>query len=105
MSKEILETNESRELSLYAVNDYATYSQAIQPVVRCLVKKAKADTFNYDKAQKAFYNVATYAAKKYAADFGGVYYRMFSAANRRLTAAYLLDYYMDEIDDGFAGIR
>lgn len=95
------QTAESRELYLYTINDYATYTQAIQPVIRCLVKKAKADTFNYDKAQKAFYNVATFAAKRYAHDYGGCYYKMFSTEDRRMTAAELLDYFMDEIDDGF----
>lgn len=99
MSKEILETNESRELSLYAVNDYATYSQAIQPVIRCLAKKIKAGDFDEVKARKAFGNVAIYAAKKYAADFGGVYYRLFRAEDRRLTAAYLLDYFMEDIKE------
>lgn len=97
MNNEIKHTNESRELSLYAVNDHAIYTSAIMPVIRCLAKKFKAGTFDAPKARKAFYNVATFAAKKYARDFGGCYYKMFSTADRRLTGADLFDYYIEDI--------
>lgn len=97
MSKEILETAESSELSLYTINDSTIYHQAIQPVIRCLAKKIKAGNFDEAKARKAFYNVATFAAKRYANDFGGCYYKMFSTEDRRLTAAYLTGYFMEDI--------
>lgn len=99
MNTKILNTDESLELTLFAVNDYSTYTQAIQPVIRCLSKKLRAGTFDMAKANKAFVNVAVFAAKKYAADFGGCYYKMFSPSDRRLTAASLLDTYMEDIKE------
>lgn len=99
MNTKILNTDESLELTLFAENDYEVYNNAIMPVVRCLSKKFKAGTFDMTKAHKAFVNVAVFAAKKYAADFGGVYYRLFSPSDRRLTAASLLETYMDDIKE------
>lgn len=99
MNNEILATAESSELSLYAINDSAIYHQSIQPVIRCLAKKIKVGNFDEAKARKAFYNVANFAAKKYAQDFGGCYYKMFSTEDRRLTAAYLLGYFMEDINE------
>lgn len=97
MKTEIKHTWESRELSLYAVNDYSTYTQAIQPVIRNLAKKLNAGIFDNDKARKAFTNVALFAAKKYARDFGGVYYKIFKAEDRRLAGADLFDYFVEDI--------
>lgn len=102
MSKEILETNESRELVLSAINDYATYTRAIQPAIRCLKKKYRSGTFDADKAVKQFYHVATYAAKEYAREFcdnATPYYKIFSTDDRRAAAAELLDYYMEDITE------
>ena len=99
-TEEIKHTAESRELSLYAVNDYATYTRAIMPAIRCLAKKFKAGTFDAEKATKQFYHVATFAAKEYARAFcdnATPYYKVFSTADRRLVAADLLDYYMEDI--------
>lgn len=100
MNNEVKHTNESRELSLFACNDYATYTNAIMPAIRCLSKKINAGTFDNEKAIKAFYNVATFAAKKYSRDYCDAntkYYKIFSTADRRLTAEDLLDYYMEDI--------
>lgn len=101
MSKEIKHTEESRELVLSAINDYAVYTRAIMPAIRCL-KKFKAGTFDADKAVKQFYHVATYAAKVYAREFcdnATPYYKVFSTADRRAAAADLLDYYMEDITE------
>lgn len=97
MNKQINNTEASRELSLYSVNDYEVYINAIQPVIRNLAKKLNAGIFDNDKARKAFTNVALFAAKKYAADFGGVYYKIFNAEDRRLTGADLFDYFIEDI--------
>lgn len=100
--KEIKHTWESRELVLAAINTYATYTGAIMPAIRCLKKKYRAGTFDADKAIKAFYNVATFAAKVYARDYcdsATPYYKVFSTEDRRLAAADLLDYYMEDITE------
>lgn len=99
MNKQIKHTEESRELVLFTTNDYAIYTSAIMPAIRCLQKKFKAGTFDAEKALKQFYHVATYAAKAYARDFGGCYYKMFSTADRRAAAADLLAYYMEDITE------
>lgn len=102
MNKEIKHTHESRELALSAINDYATYTRAIQPAIRCLSKKYRAGTFDAAKAVKQFYHVATYAAKEYAREFCDAatpYYKVFTADCRRATAAELLSYYMEDITE------
>lgn len=102
MKTEIKHTETSRELMLFATNDYATYTAAIQPAIRCLSKKYRAGTFDADKAVKQFYHVATYAAKAYAREFcdkATAYYKVFSTADRRATAADLLDYFMEDITE------
>lgn len=102
MKTEIKHTEASRELSIYSVNDYAIYTSAIMPAIRCLQKKYRAGIFDADKATKQFYHVATFAAKEYArafCDSNTPYYKVFSAEDRRLTAADLLDYYMEDITE------
>lgn len=102
MKTEIKHTCESRELSLYAVNDHAIYTSAIMPAIRCLSKKYRAGIFDADKATKQFYHVATFAAKEYARAFcdkATPYYKVFSTEDRHLTAADLLDYYMEDITE------
>lgn len=94
-------TAESRELVLFAVNDYATYKQIITPVIKSLRKKVTAGTFDQSNI-KAFYNVATFAAKRYAREFCDAatpYYKVFTADCRRATAAELLSYYMEDITE------
>lgn len=100
MKTEIKHTEASRELMLFAPNDYATYTSAIKPAIRSLQKKYRAGTFDADKAIKQFYHVATFAAKAYASEFcdkATAYYSVFSTTDRRIVASYLLDYFMDEI--------
>lgn len=102
MNNEIKHTNESRELVLFAVNDYATYTGAIQPAIRNLAKKVKTGSFDTEKAATLFYHVATAAAKNYAREFcdsNTPYYKIFSTADRRLVAADMLDYYMEDITE------
>lgn len=102
MNNEIIKhTEASHELVLFTTNDYATYTRAIQPAIRCLAKKYRAGTFDAEKAVKQFYHVATYAAKEYAREFcdkATAYYKVFSTADRRAAAADLLDYFMEDIE-------
>lgn len=97
MKTEYKQTEASRELSLYSVNDHEVYTNAVQPVIRNLAKKLNAGIFDNDKARKAFANVALFAAKKYARDFGGVYYKIFSAEDRRLAGVDLFNYFVEDI--------
>lgn len=103
MKTENKHTAESHELMLFALNDFETYTQAIIPAIRNLAKKVKSGVFDNAKAVTLLYHVATYAAKRYARAYFSrtpnpqQYYTIFSAANRRLTAADLLSQLMDDI--------
>lgn len=102
MNAQVKHTESSRELALFATNDYSIYVSAIQPAIRCLKKKYRAGTFDAEKATKQFYYVATVAAKNYAREFCDAdtpYYSVFRADDRRAAAADLLDYFMDEITE------
>ena len=64
------ETEESRELFLYATNDGDLYRRMITPVIQNLRKKAKKGIYDKEKAVDAFYYVACEASKMYNKDFG-----------------------------------
>ena len=64
------ETEESRELFLYATNDGDLYRRMITPVIQNLRKKAKKGIYDKEKAVDAFYYVACEASKMYQKDFG-----------------------------------
>lgn len=91
-------TTESRELTLYAVNDSTCYAQACA-IIESLQKKIKAGKYDESKAQKAWYNLAIFAAKRYAAEFDSVanWYKLFAVADRKLAALDFADYYSEQI--------
>lgn len=64
------ETEESRELFLYATNDGTLYRRMIQPIIANLRKKAIKGIYDKEKAVDAFYYVACEASKMYNKDFG-----------------------------------
>lgn len=89
------ETEESRELFLYATNDGNLYRQSITPAIENLRKKYNKGIFDREKAIDLFYYIATSASKLYNKDFG----YMFDVQARFTAAADMVDYYMDEITE------
>lgn len=87
------ETEESRELFLYAINDGELYRSMISPIIANLHKKALKGIYDAEKAVDAFYPVATEASRHYARDFG----YSFSVGDRFTAAADMAEYYKDEV--------
>lgn len=103
MYKTICDEIAARELALYAENDSDIYFQHIKPVIACLNRKAAQQSFDIQKAYKAWENVAKAAAIKYNKDFGTPgtpYYYMFNASTRTMAAHLLHDSFCDEIKEG-----
>ena len=96
----IRETEESRELYLYANNTASLYSRYIVPVVRNLAKKQGKGIFDADKAVDAFYPIACEAARMYCKEFARIEDapKVFSVSDRFTCAAELLDYYKENIE-------
>lgn len=90
----IHETDESRELFLYAVNNGVLYSRAIVPTIRNLAKKYRAGKFDAERAIDAFYYVSTMASEMYNRDFG---YK-FTVTERFTAAASMRDYFIEDIE-------
>lgn len=87
------ETEEARELFLYANNDGKLYRHMIKNVLDNLEKKIKKGIYDKEKAIDAWYYVATEASNKYFKDFG---YR-FSVTERFTVACDMADYYEEQI--------
>ena len=87
------ESEEARELFLYATNDGDLYRSMISPIIANLHKKAKRGVYDNEKAVDAFYHVATEASNHYFRDFG---YK-FSVADRFTVAMDMADYYKEEV--------
>lgn len=94
----IQHTTESRELALFAVNDRTCYAQACA-IIESLQKKIRGGKYDESKAQKAWYNMAIFAAKRYAAEFDNAanWYKLFTVADRKLAALDFADYYKEQI--------
>lgn len=91
-----MNTIESRELALYAINDAEIYNRSVF-VIESLQKKIKAGKYDADKALIAWGYVAEAAAKKYAKEFGGVWHSVFSVADRKLAAKEIAEHYESEV--------
>lgn len=87
------ETEESRELFLYATNDGDLYRRMINNILDNLEKKIKKGVYDKEKAVDAWYYVATEASNRYFKDFG---YR-FSVTDRFTVAVDMADYYEEQI--------
>lgn len=94
-------TTESRELALFAVNDSACYAQACA-IIESLKKKIKAGKYDESKAKNAWYNMAIFAAKRYAVEFDNAanWHKLFAVADRKLAALDFADYYAEQIFQG-----
>jgi len=97
----IQHTTESRELALFAVNDRTCYNQACA-IIESLQKKVKAGKYDENKAQKAWYNLSIFAAKRYAAEYAiaADWHKMFSVADRKLAALDFANHYKEQIFQG-----
>lgn len=88
-------TEESRELELYAMSDFIIYTYHIKPVIANLHSKYVKGNFDGAKGIIAFYHVATAASNQYQKEFG---YKF--SVTERWTAAYnLLQNYMEDIEE------
>ena len=98
----IHETDESRELYLYAVNEGALYPMVI-PVVRNLARKYAKGTYDSEKAIDAYYPIANQAAKRYCkefctrADIDNIS-RVFDVTSRYTAAACMEQYYRENVE-------
>lgn len=97
----VKESDESRELGLYADNNREIYFAYIVPVVRNLAKYYKRGQFDTAKAIDAFFPVATAAAKKYCREFASLEDapQIFDVTARYTAAAYLLKRHMENIEE------
>lgn len=87
------ESDESRELFLYAINNRNLYHRMVKNILDNLEKKVKSGTYDKEKAIDAWYYVATEASNKYNEDFG---YR-FSVTDRFTVAVDMEEYYGEQI--------
>ena len=88
-------TDASRGLAVYAINNRNIYFHWIKPVISNLQKKYVKGNFDATKAIVAFYHVTTAASNFYNKDFG---YKF--SVTERWTAAYnLLQEYMEDITE------
>lgn len=85
------------ELYLYADNKQEIFFDSIKPTRAALDRKIARGVFDKEKAVKAFEYVAAAAARRYAAEFGGVWYNIFNPATRRAAAENMLENYLADI--------
>lgn len=85
---------ESRELYLYLINKEVFYS-LLMNIERNLYKKLKKGIFNAEKAEKAFYNTVTEAAKDYCKNFGGIYHQVFTVNIRKQVCKELVNNFLE----------
>lgn len=87
-------THNEHELFLYVVNDYDLY-QRIKGVIVALRRKSRKNTYDHNKAVKAWRYVADRGSFFYKKDFGG---NGFKPVERENVAKRLADYYLDDIE-------
>lgn len=85
---------EIKELYLYLTNKEEFYS-FLMNIESNLYKKIKKGIFNAEKAEKAFYNVVTNAAKDYCKNFGGIYYQVFTVKTRKEVCKELVNNFLE----------
>ena len=93
----VASADNARELELFAINDGKTYVESLTPIMDNMDKKRRKGIFDQEKAVKAFMYSAEFAARRYCAEFGGVWYQLFNAATRRLVAELFLDNYLADV--------
>ena len=85
------------ELVMFVENDSRTYFSSLSPIMDGMDKKRQRGIFDAEKAVKGFEYCAEYAARRYVAEFGGLWYQVFNAATRRAAAVLLLDRYLSDV--------
>lgn len=88
----------ANELELYINNDSALYHQRFVPIVKNLMKRRAAGTYDHEKAAKLFLYLADDGARKYYREFGGSF--KFDLATRWAVAKSLRDSFETEADLG-----
>lgn len=73
------------ELSLYCENEYALHKMD-QAIMKNLATKMAQGKYDRAAAVKAYMHFVEAGAKKYAKEFGGVWNKMFSVADRTKVA-------------------
>ena len=96
---------ETRELTLYIENTGDIYRALVTPLINSLAKRIIKGNYDKTLATKSFYNIATFGAKEYCRQFGGVYYEVFSVADRKETAERLLEGYNDLINETVENLK
>ena len=96
----IKESDESRELGLYADNERNIYFGYIIPACKNLARKYKKGVFDPVLAIDAFYPAACAAAKQYCKEFARIEDapNVFDVTARYTAAAYLLKCHMENIE-------
>ncbi len=87
---------EESELKLYIDNDSGLYHQQTQPIIKNLQKKLAKGVFDKSKSEKLWMYLVENGAKKYAKEFGGVWHKMFSMADRKAVARALAESFVEE---------
>ena len=92
-----------RELELYADTSSEPVYRMSQAVIKNLVAKRARGSYDTTKAEKAWLNVANFAAQEYTREFGGTghgSYGSFSMGTRRAVARRMLDDFEDKLAYG-----
>ena len=89
------ETDETRELFLYSINQNNVYCKAIVPVLKNLNKHFLRGNYDTERAIDSWYRVATISSNEYKKDFG----YSFSVGDRFTVAVELEKYYIEEISE------
>ena len=87
-------TANEHELFLYITNDCDLYRR-IKGVIVALRRKSRKNTYDHNKAIKAWRYVADRGSFYYKQDFGGC---GFKPAERENVAKRLADYYLDDVE-------
>jgi hypothetical protein len=83
-----------RELGLFIENDSGLYHQMETPIQKALTRRKAAGTYDHDKAEKAYYNLATEGARRYTktySSYDGEGPPIFSTADRHAVAREMRD--------------
>lgn len=90
-------TVESGELAIYAINNADLYRQRTQPILKNLKLKIAKGKYDAALALKLWKYAADDAAQRYAKEFGGVWHKLFSVADRKEAAKEIADHYAEEL--------
>ncbi len=87
-------TTETRELHLYATNNFEVYTRFYLPIIKNLNKKHEKGIYETEKAMASFYRIATEASKAYKKEFGFA----FTVTERYTVAIELEAEYIEEME-------